>query len=145
MVDAWTQWDLMLFRRQTGWLIGNRETIDLGVDRQDLAVVQGQANLAQSLLNRLHTRRGELAQLGHPDYGSRLHQLIGGLNNTRTRLLAELYIRECLAQESRISDVVEVMFAPPSRSDRDILQGTVTVSPTGDLPSFSFNLSIDLS
>jgi len=145
MVDTWTQWDLMLFRRQTGRLIGNRETVDLGVDRQDLAVIWGQANLAQSLLNRLHTRRGELAQLGHPDYGSRLHQLIGGLNNTSTCLLAELYIRECLAQESRISDVVEVAFAPPSQSNRDVLQGTVTVSPTGDLPPYSFNLSIDLT
>ncbi len=144
MVDVWNQWDLMLLRRQIGRLTGDWETVDLGTDRQDLAVVQGQDNLAQSLLNRLHTRQGELAQLGHPDYGSRLYQLIGQLNNTRTRLLAELYIRECLAQEARISEVVEVVFAAPSERERDTLKGTITVNPLGNLPPFSFNLLLDL-
>jgi phage baseplate assembly protein W len=145
MVDEWNQWDLMLTPRQAGRLIGDRETVDFDIDRQDLAIGQGHANLTQALLNRLHTRRGELAQLGHPEYGSRLYQLIGELNNTRTRLLAELYIRECLAQESRISDRIEIVFDPASRSsDRNALNGVVTVNPIGNLPPFSFNLFLDL-
>lgn len=144
MVDEWNQWDLMLTRRQPGRLIGEREQVDLDNHRQDLAIVEGRANLTQALLNRLHTRRGELAQLGHPEYGSRLYQLIGELNNTRTRLLAELYIRECLAQESRISDMIEIAFAPSRGSERNALNGVVTVNPIGNLPSFSFNLLLAL-
>lgn len=133
--------DLMLTRRQPGRLVGERERVDLQTDRQDLAIVEGRAHLTQSLLNRLHTRQGELAQLGHPDYGSRLYQLIGERNNDRTRLRAELYIRECLAKESRIQESVDIVFAPP---DRDGLNAIVTVTPTADLPPLSFNLLLNL-
>ncbi|MGV2388060.1 MAG UNVERIFIED_CONTAM: hypothetical protein LVR29_06225 [Microcystis novacekii LVE1205-3] len=37
----------------------------------DLGAIEGQTNLRQAILNRLLTRKGELAKLGHPDYGSR--------------------------------------------------------------------------
>lgn len=137
--------DLMLTRRQAGRLIGDRQMVDLETHRRDLAIAEGRANLTQALLNRLHTRQGELAQLGHPDYGSRLYQLIGELNNNRTRLLAEMYIRECLGQESRIAEIVEIVFAPPSRStERDALNVVVTVNPVGNLPPISLNLSLNL-
>jgi phage baseplate assembly protein W len=137
--------DLMLTRREPGRLIADRDGVDLQTDRQDLASVEGRANLVQALLNRLHTRQGELASLGHPDYGSRLYQLIGELNNERTRLRAELYIRECLAQESRIQESVEVVFRPPDRNlNRDGLSVIVTVLPVADLPPLSFNLSLNL-
>jgi hypothetical protein len=145
MVDEWDQWDLMVTNRQPGYITGDRTGIDLETYHQDLATVSGQANLAQALLNRLHTRRGELAALGHPEYGSRLYQLLGGLNNPRMRLLAELYIRECLAQEPRISTVVEVRFDPLSRDrERHALRAVITVHPQGDRSPLSFNWSLYL-
>lgn len=145
MVDEWEQWDLMAINRQPGYWVGDRTGIDLETYHQDLATVSGQANLAQALLNRLHTRRGELAALGHPEYGSRLYQLPGELNNSRMRLLAELYIRECLAQEPRITTVVEVRFDPLSRDrERSALRAVITVHPHGDRPPLSFNWSLDL-
>lgn len=145
MADTFNYLDLMLTRRHPGRLIGDRERVDLNPDRQDLAIVEGRGNLTQALLNRLHTRKGELAQLGHPEYGSRLYQLIGELNNNRTRLMAEMYIRECLAQELRVSEIVDIGFAPPSRStERDSLSVVVTVNPIDDLPPLSFSLSLNL-
>src|SRR5262249_50300314 len=88
--------------------------------------------LAQAIVNRLLTRRGELAQLGHPNYGSRLHVLVGELNNTRTRGLAELYIRDSLAQEPRIQAGTPIAFSPPGRGlEREMLYVSVTVQPTG--------------
>ncbi len=41
-------------------------------------------------------------RLGHPDYGSRLHELIGEPNNERTRELVRLYAKECISQEPRV-------------------------------------------
>ena len=76
----------------------------------DVDITIGRDNLVQAIINRLLTRRGELATLGHPDYGSRLHELIGELNNLRLRVLAELYIRDCLAQEIRIEKIRYVYF-----------------------------------
>ena len=39
----------------------------------DFRAVAGHDNLAQAVVMRLLTPRGELTPLGHPDYGSRLH------------------------------------------------------------------------
>lgn len=89
------------------------EYLGLGVDLQqtkkgDLGVVSGRQNLGQAIMHRLLTRQGELADLGYPMYGSRLHELIGEPNNDRTRELLRLYAKECLRQEPRIKDVLAV-------------------------------------
>jgi hypothetical protein len=52
----------------------------------DLALAAGSANIVQALTLRLMVRKGELAPLGWPDFGSRLHELIGEPNNQRTRV-----------------------------------------------------------
>ncbi|TCJ28944.1 GPW/gp25 family protein [Nocardioides jejuensis] len=72
----------------------------------DLAVAAEVPQAAQFLVNRLMTRRGELAPLGHPDYGSRHHELIGEPNNERTRNLVKLYILDALRQEPRVAKVL---------------------------------------
>lgn len=72
----------------------------------DLAVAAEVPQAAQLLVNRLMTRRGELAALGHPDYGSRHHELIGEPNNERTRNLVKLYILDALRQEPRVAKVL---------------------------------------
>lgn len=124
--------------------VSDREVVDLQVILGDLATSQGQANLAQAIINRLLTRKGELAQLGHPDYGSRLYTLIGDFNNTRTRNLADLYIRECLKQESRIEEITQVSFLSPGSGDRETLQVMISVKPAGQEKNLTFNLSLNL-
>lgn len=145
MVNESNQLDLLLTRHYTGRLISDRESVDIQNIQRDLGTVVGVDNLTQSIVNRLHTRQGELANLGHPDYGSRLYQLVGELNNNRTRALAELYIRECLAQESRIQEVVEVIFQAPERGmNRNVLKVTLSVKPVDKETLLTFGLSLNL-
>lgn len=123
--------DLFLTRRALGSRSSDRAMINLASAAGDLRLTRGRANLAQAILNRLFTRRGELAGLGHPEYGSRLYQLIGEPNTRRTHALADLYIRESLAEEERIAEIVDITIAPPSlRADlRNVLELRITVRP----------------
>src|SRR3954451_3183564 len=115
--------DIKLTRRAFDLLTSDREYVSLlSNSGGDLDTTTGRDNLVQAIINRMFTRRGELTSLGHPDYGSRLHELVGELNNLRLRALAELYIRDCLFQERRIEKVRYVTFEPPERGiDRDVL------------------------
>jgi phage baseplate assembly protein W len=79
---------------------------------EDFATVDGADNLAQAIVMRLLTPRGELAAVGHPEYGSRLHELIGRPNTETKRNLAKLYILETLQMEPRIEQVDEVTVGP---------------------------------
>jgi phage baseplate assembly protein W len=79
-----------------------------GTGLKDLETLQGVENLQQELLLRFLTPQGELAILGHPDYGSRLHQLIGELNNDASRNRAKLYVLQALAAEPRVKKVLSV-------------------------------------
>ncbi|HIK55489.1 MAG TPA: GPW/gp25 family protein [Synechococcales cyanobacterium M55_K2018_004] len=85
----------------------------------DWALVQGRDNLAQAIILRLLTPRGELAALGHPQYGSRLPELIGTRNTATNRNLIKLYILESLKQEPRIAQVEAIaVTADPVMRDR---------------------------
>jgi phage baseplate assembly protein W len=98
----------------------------------DLGRTAGRDNLAQAVVMRLLTPRGELEALGHPEYGSRLHELVGRTNTTSTRNLAKLYILESLAAEPRVEKVVRVDVAPaPGTRDRVDVQ--LQVLPARDL------------
>ncbi len=65
-------------------------------------------NLVQALFLRFLTPAGELAILGHPDYGSKLHELIGELNNETNRNRAKLYVLRALSAEPRVKKVLSV-------------------------------------
>jgi len=87
--------------------------LDLGSDlintiSGDLQTIDDEYNLAQALILRLKTWQGELADLGHESYGSRLHELIGEPNNESTRELVEIYTRDCVSQDPRVREVVSV-------------------------------------
>jgi phage baseplate assembly protein W len=97
----------------------------------DFARVAGRDNLAQAILLRLLTPRGELAALGHPEYGSRLHEVIGRTNTETTRHLVRLYVLESLKQEPRIAEVLEVAVAP-SPGSRDRVEVLLRVLPLRD-------------
>ena len=127
--------DLFLTRRSLGSQSSDRFAVDLAAAGGDLRLMRGRANLAQAIVNRLLTRRGELADLGHPDYGSRLYQLIGEPNTRRTLALADLYIRESLADEERVAEVAAIRVTPPAmRVDlRNVLEISISVRPAAEL------------
>jgi phage baseplate assembly protein W len=111
----------------------------------DLAVVRGRAALVQALIMRLMTERGELAGLGHPDYGSRHHQLVGEPNTEGNRNLLKLYILECLRQEARLQQIVRVdVTQGEGRQNRDKVDVAITVimknvpDPLSFIVPFSF-------
>jgi phage baseplate assembly protein W len=97
---------------------------------RDFATVEGRENLGQALTTRLLTPKGELAQLGHPAYGSRLHEVIGQLNTATTRNLAKLFVIESLKAERRVEEIrsVEVTPHPASRS---LIRIAIAVKPVG--------------
>ncbi len=74
----------------------------------DLQTVDGADNLVQALTLRLNTPHGQLTALGHPDYGSRLTELIGRPNDATTRNLVKFYTLACVRQEPRVQRVLDV-------------------------------------
>lgn len=93
---------------------------DISPRSLDLDTVTSRANVVQSLILRLQTERGELASLGHPNYGSRHHQLIGEPNTENNRSLIKLYVLECLRDEHRLEANTKVNVRPGAgRENRD--------------------------
>jgi len=90
--------------------------------RRDLARVSGVASAEQLLVNRLKTQRGELTALGHPEYGSRHHELIGQPNVERTRNLVKLHILEALSHEPRVQKVLSCRVFAPHDPPRDVVR-----------------------
>lgn len=95
----------------------------------DLEPVTGLDDLRQALLLRFLTQQGELAGLGHPDYGSRLHELIGRLNNETTRNLAKMFALQALSAEPRVKTIVSLSVQPhpADRARIDIVANLVPV------------------
>lgn len=85
-----------------------------GLPLTDVAVAERVDAAVQLLVNRLMTRRGELAPLGHPDYGSRHHELVGEPDTERTRNLVKVHVLAALRAEPRVSRVQRCVV----RSDR---------------------------
>ncbi|HET7504978.1 MAG TPA: GPW/gp25 family protein [Kofleriaceae bacterium] len=90
--------------------------------RRDLEVAESVDNIVQALVNRLMTRRGELAPLGHPDYGSRHHELIGEPNVVRTRNLIKLYVLQALRDEPRIEKVLRATVSAEHQPPREVVR-----------------------
>ncbi len=109
------------------------ETTRLPRRAWDFVPREGLENLAQAVLLRLLTPRGELAALGHPEYGSRVHELIGQQNNSARRNLLKLFILEALKLEPRIAKVAELRITPSpgTRSTVDVLLKVQPAGPTG--------------
>ena len=93
--------DIKIFERDPGY--------DLGVSPTgDLETIGEEYNLAQAIIMRLNTMQGELRDLGHSSYGSRLSELIGEPNNERTRELARIYALESVTMDPRVEEVVGI-------------------------------------
>ncbi|WP_020408673.1 GPW/gp25 family protein [Hahella ganghwensis] len=98
--------------------------------RKDFDLISGRRNLQQAVVMRLLTPRGELRHLGHPDYGARVHELIGSGNTETNRNLLKLFILEALKREPRIEKVTELSIIP-SPGTRSTVDVTLTVLPVG--------------
>jgi phage baseplate assembly protein W len=97
----------------------------------DLATLCGAENLQQALLLRFVMPKGELASLGHPNYGCDLYRLIGEPNTPTNRNRAKLYVLEALNQEPRVERVLAVTVNESPR-DRSRIDIRVTVQAIGD-------------
>ena len=90
----------------------------------DLETLSGAENLEQGLLMRFLTPLGELSILGHPNYGSRLFELIGERNNEASRNRAKVFVLQALDAEPRVKQVKAVRVTQnrsnPARIDIDI-------------------------
>ena len=92
-----------------------------GDDAGDLGLAAGADNITQALTLRLLVGQGELAPLGWPDYGSRLHELIGEPNVVRTRALLMAYAQAAIEQDARVAKVLEVR-AAVLPGERDVVR-----------------------
>jgi len=83
----------------------------------DLTLAVGNDNVVQALSLRLRIRKGELAPLGWPDYGSRLHELIGEPDLPRTRLKAQVFTRDAVQADPRVKQVqsMDIVRVPGER------------------------------
>ena len=97
-----------------------------GLAATDVAVVEQVEQAVQLLVNRLMTRQGELTSLGHPDYGSRHHELVGEPNTERTRNHVKLYVLQALRREPRVAKVLRCDVRAEDRP-RDVVRMELTV------------------
>jgi phage baseplate assembly protein W len=74
----------------------------------DLVIVSEEQNLAQAIIHRLRAIEGELYEIEHPTYGSRLYDFIGELNNDITRNRIRNHIKSTLMKEPRIKEIVKI-------------------------------------
>lgn len=93
----------------------------------DLVLHGGVEAITQAIANRLKTRKGELAPLGHPNYGSRHHELMGEPNTERVRNLIKLFVLQALRDEPRIEKVLRATVRPDHEPPRDMVRIELTV------------------
>ena len=123
MSDVWGT-DLRLREAADGVDLVARGTGDLSrASRVD--------NVVQALGMRLRVRRGELAPLGWPDYGSRLHELLGERNLARARARAMAFAREAVQDDPRVVEVADVRASVPPGT-RDLVRIEMDLVLSGD-------------
>lgn len=98
----------------------DRETKSARGQLNDLLLAEGVSNAVQAVINRIKTVKGELDDLGHPEYGSRHHELIGQPNTENNRNLVKLYIIQALGYEARIEKIhrADIVFDHQRAPDR---------------------------
>ena len=115
--------DLKLVERELGYDLATSPT-------GDLETIWEEYNLAQAITARLNTMLGELGDLGHSSYGSRLYELIGEPNNERTRELARIYATESISRDPRVEEVVSIK-AYTHKKETNRIDIDISVRATG--------------
>ena len=98
--------------------------------KNDLAQIMYDPNLTQAIINRLKTQIGEI--ILHPEYGSRLYELIGTAPDDLSLPTARMHVREALLQEPRIEEIISIT---PSwvNTTRNAMDIGIIVKPIEDL------------
>jgi phage baseplate assembly protein W len=112
---------------------------DLTVEPEgDFYTISEEDNLAQAIIARLSTDVGELYDIGHADYGSRLHDVIGEVNNAETRNRIKTIVEDCLIQETRIKQVANIAVLPNPRDPHavDIEMSVIPITGSETLTIF---------
>lgn len=110
----------------------------------DLKTITDDDNLAQAIIARLATDQGELSDLGHPYYGSRLHDVIGEVNNATTRQRIKAIVMDCLIQETRIKEVANINVLPdPDDSHAVDIEITIVPIKGGAFLSVSYPFRLE--
>jgi len=104
---------------------------EMGVDltispNGDLQTVSEEMNVGQAVISRLRTSKGELLDLGHSQFGSRLYELVGEPNNEATRELVRNIAKETLSADPRIKEIRRID-VKPSRFDPHRVDVEITV------------------
>ena len=82
--------------------------VDLVGGDEDTGVTVGLDTLVQALKMRLLVDRGELSDLGHDRYGSRIRDLLGETLNAANLELLRRTVRKTLLQDPRVLEVPSV-------------------------------------
>jgi phage baseplate assembly protein W len=99
---------------------------------RDLLTTDRVGAIEQAIVNRLKTRKGELAPLGHANYGSRHHELIGEPNVERVRNLIKLYVMQALRDEPRIESLLKVDVRPDHDPPRETVRIVINARLIGE-------------
>ncbi len=97
----------------------------------DVLFVSGIENMKQALRIRVNTLVGELGL--HPEYGSQLQLYVGTNQNSSWSEIAKALVHDCLIQDPRIHDVVNLTYS--TVGDASYINAQVQVSEGGQLVS----------
>ena len=129
--DSWGTLDLQA-------VPGKGTGLQKSTEARDLGAISGRDNLGQALILRLLTHKG-----GHPEYGSRLVELIGRLNDETSHNLARLYTIEALSQEPRVHRLLDLR-VDTAESSADTLRISFSVVPLDDDEPLGLALEVTL-
>ncbi len=115
-----------------------------GKSVKDLAPVEGRENIGQALIQRLLTPRGSLKSLGHTNYGSRIHELIGRRKTAALRNLCRLFVLEVVAQEPRVEDKAHSFHFDEKAEQIDNFIFTCEVKPVDGSNPLAISLEVSL-
>jgi phage baseplate assembly protein W len=110
----------------------------------DLDVIAERENLAQALILRLLTPRGSLAKLGHAQYGSRLHEVIGERKSEALRNRCRAFVLEVIAQEPRVEPKAVALQFDPLAETQTSFRFTVAVQPRDGGEPIGVTLEVEL-
>ena len=136
VADSWGVLDIQVVPGGKGGLPQKGDICDAGA-------VTGRSNLMQALVLRLLTRQGALSGLGHSDYGCRLLELIGELNNTTTRNLARLFTIQAINQEARVKALLDLSVETVA-DQPDTIRISFSVLPVDDEDPLALTLEVTL-
>lgn len=109
----------------------------------DLETISGEYNLAQAILHRFRTGKGELAEIGFPNYGSDIYDVIGKPNSAITKNMLKSILREALVQEPRVKQIVSI-FIIDSKNYPDIVNVELAVIPINRNEPIKIRFSLNL-